>query len=82
MPTERGDMDRYRLLARRTLVLGGLKAGMISLLVGRMYYLQVVESRRYQMLAEDNRISMQLIAPSRGLIVDRFGVPMAGNDQN
>jgi len=75
-------MDRYRLLTRRSLVLGGLKAGMISLLVGRMYYLQVVDSRRYQMLAEDNRISMQLIAPSRGLIVDRFGVPMAGNDQN
>ena len=82
MATERGDADRYRMLARRTLVLGGLQAGMIATLVGRMYYLQVVESRRYQMLAEDNRISMRLLAPSRGLIVDRFGVPMATNDQN
>lgn len=82
MATERGDMERYRLLTRRTLVLGGLQAGMISLLVGRMYYLQVVESKRYQMLAEDNRISMRLLAPSRGLIVDRFGTPIAGNDQN
>ena len=82
MPTERGDMERYRTLARRTVMLGGLQAGMISLLVGRMYYLQVIESRRYQMLADDNRISMRLIAPSRGLITDRAGVLLANNDQN
>jgi penicillin-binding protein 2 len=47
-----------------------------------MYFLQVVDSRRYQMLADDNRISMQLIAPSRGLVVDRAGIVMANNDQN
>jgi penicillin-binding protein 2 len=82
MPVERGDNERYRVLTRRTLVLGGLQAGMISLLVGRMYYLQVVESSRYKMLADDNRISMRLIAPSRGLIVDRAGLVMANNDQN
>jgi penicillin-binding protein 2 len=82
MATERGDMERYRQLTRRTLMLGGLQAGMISLLVGRMYYLQVVESPRYKMLADDNRISMRLIAPSRGLIVDRAGIVVANNDQN
>ena len=82
MATERGDMERYRTLARRTVMLGGLQAGMISLLVGRMYFLQVVDSKRYQMLADTNRISMRLIAPSRGLIVDRVGVPVANNDQN
>jgi penicillin-binding protein 2 len=82
MPTERGDMERYRTLARRTVMLGGLQAGMIALLVGRMYYLQVVEAKRYQMLADDNRISMRLIAPSRGLITDRAGVLLANNDQN
>ena len=82
MATERGDNERYRQLTRRTLMLGGLQAGMISLLVGRMYYLQVVESGRYKMLADDNRISMRLIAPSRGLIVDRAGIVVANNDQN
>jgi penicillin-binding protein 2 len=82
MANERGDMERYRMLTRRTLVLGGLQAGMISLLVGRMYYLQVVESQRYKMLADDNRISTRLLAPSRGLIVDRAGIVMANNDQN
>ncbi|CAK0751117.1 penicillin-binding protein 2 [Azospirillaceae bacterium] len=76
------DTDRYRTLARRTLVLGGIKLGLLSTLVGRLYYLQVVESARYTMLAEENRISLRLVAPSRGLIVDRAGVPLAINQQN
>ncbi|MFP5517000.1 MAG: penicillin-binding protein 2, partial [Alphaproteobacteria bacterium] len=76
------DTDRSRLLARRALVLGGIKLAGLSALVGRLYYLQVVESARYTMLAEENRISLRLIAPSRGNIVDRFGVPLAVNQQN
>jgi penicillin-binding protein 2 len=31
------------------------------------------------MLADENRISIRLIAPPRGRIVDRFGVPLASN---
>ncbi|WP_207481597.1 penicillin-binding protein 2 [Arenibaculum pallidiluteum] len=76
------DNDRYRLLTRRSLVLGGIKLGLVSTLVGRMYYLQVLESDRYTMLAEENRINMRLVAPSRGQILDRFGVPVAINRQN
>lgn len=76
------DTDRYRLLTRRAAVLGGLKLAGLSALVGRLYYLQVVESARFTMLAEENRISLRLVAPSRGTIVDRFGVPLAVNQQN
>lgn len=76
------DTDRYRTLTRRTLVLGGIKLGLLSTLVGRLYYLQVVQSQKYTMLAEENRISLRLVAPSRGPIVDRFGVPLAVNQQN
>ncbi|MGR0186333.1 penicillin-binding protein 2 [Azospirillum aestuarii] len=76
------DTDRYRLLTRRAAVLGGLKLAGLSALVGRLYYLQVVESARYVMLAEENRISLRLVAPSRGTIVDRFGAPLAVNQQN
>ena len=76
------DTDRYRMVTRRALVLGGLKLGLFSTLVGRLYYLQVVESSRYAMLAEENRISLRLVAPSRGIILDRFGVPLAINQQN
>lgn len=76
------DAERQRMLSRRTLVLGGLKGAAVSALVARLYYLQIVESDRYTTLAEDNRISLRLIAPPRGQILDRFGVPLAVNEQN
>ncbi|WP_114395406.1 penicillin-binding protein 2 [Oleisolibacter albus] len=76
------DAERQRLLTRRTLVLGGMQAAVAGVLVARLYYLQIVEADRYTMLADDNRISLRLIAPPRGLIVDRNGVPLAVNEQN
>ena len=75
------DSDRFRSLTRRAAVLGAVKVGLLGTLVGRMYYLQVTESERYRMLAEENRINMRLLPPSRGLVVDRFGEPLALNRQ-
>ncbi|MFO1145774.1 MAG: hypothetical protein U1E33_04085 [Rhodospirillales bacterium] len=40
-----------------------------------------MESRRYLTLAEDNRINLRLIAPTRGRILDRHGRPLAVNRQ-
>ena len=74
--------ERFKLFARRTFLLAGGQAALLSALVGRMYYLQVLESDRYVTLAEENRINIKLLAPSRGRIVDRFGVPLAANDQD
>ena len=76
------DSDRQRMFSRRAAILAGGKLALLSTLVGRMYYLQVIESDRFQMLADENRINMRLLAPSRGQIVDRFGVPLAINQQN
>lgn len=76
------DSDRTRLFNRRAAVLGGGQALMISALVGRMYYLQVIEADRYRMLAEENRINLRLLPPPRGRILDRFGEPLAVNRQN
>lgn len=76
------ETERYRSLTRRTLVLGGLQTGLFGTLAARMYYLQVVERERYRVLAEENRINIRLSVPSRGRIVDRFGVPLAVNHQN
>lgn len=76
------DSERHKLFSRRTALLGGGKLVLLSALVGRMYYLQVVESERYRMLADENRINFRLLPPSRGRIVDRFGVPVADNQQN
>jgi len=76
------DTDRQRFFTRRAALLAGGQLGLLTALVGRMYYLQVVESERYQTLAEENRINMGLLSPSRGRILDRFGVPVAVNQQN
>lgn len=76
------DSEWVRMFNRRAAVLAGGQAALISALVGRLYYLQVVESDRYVMLAEDNRINMQLLSPPRGRILDRFGQALAINQQN
>jgi len=76
------DSERHKLFSRRAAMLIGGKTVLLSALVGRMYYLQVVDSDRYKTLAEENRINFRLLAPPRGRIVDRFGVPIADNQQN
>lgn len=76
------DGDKGKMLTRRAAMLAGGELFLSSFLLGRMYYLQVLESDRYKTLAEENRISTRLLAPPRGLIFDRFGRPMAQNNQN
>ena len=76
------DNDRYRTFSRRAVFLFSGKFVLMSGLIGRMYYLQVIEGDRYKTLADENRISLKLLAPPRGRIVDRFGRPLAVNQQN
>lgn len=73
------DKDRGRLLTRRAVLIAGGQLGLIGALVGRLYYLQVVQSDRYVMQSDENRINIRLLAPPRGRILDRFGVPLAAN---
>jgi penicillin-binding protein 2 len=40
------------------------------------------QQEKFQTLSDKNRISLRLIAASRGEIMDRFGVPLAINSQN
>ena len=63
-------------------MLAGGKMVLLSALVGRMYYLQVVEAERYRTLSDENRINLRLLPPLRGRIMDRFGIAMADNHQN
>ncbi len=76
------DHSRFKTFSRRAALLGGGKALLFGALAARLYYLQVVESDKYATLAEDNRISLRLLPPPRGRIVDRFGQPLAANEQN
>lgn len=63
------------------MLLGGQLAVMGGL-AWRMRQLQVDEGEKYLMLAEENRINVRLIAPARGEIYDRKGLPLAINRQN
>jgi penicillin-binding protein 2 len=74
--------DRNKIFSRRAALLAGGKLVLFTALAGRMYYLQVLERDKYATLAEENRISLRLLAPPRGRILDRFGVPLAINQEN
>ncbi|MBC6438225.1 MAG: penicillin-binding protein 2 [Rhodobacteraceae bacterium] len=80
--TPRETEDSTRLVSRRALITGGLMAGTGAVLAGRMRYLQVEQTDEFRLLAEENRINIRLLPPVRGLIFDRTGLLLAGNEQN
>ncbi len=71
--------DGIKKMTRRTFVVGGAQLALAFVLFGRMFYLQVMEAEKYQTLADKNRISLKLLPPPRGAILDRNGVPFASN---
>lgn len=79
---ERIEKTRYPVFTRRAAILGAAKVGLFGVLASRLYYLQVIEAEQYKMLADENRMNLRLIAPPRGRILDRRGVPVATNRQN
>ncbi len=48
----------------------------------KLYQVQVVDGARYVTLSDSNRISVRLVAPPRGRVLDRFGAVVAGNRLN
>ncbi len=49
------------------------------IILGRLFYLQVLQGEKYLLLAEKNRISVRMTMPTRGIIYDRNGVKLAEN---
>jgi len=79
---DRKDKSRYETFSRRAMLLGGGMTAVFGVLAGRLYQLQILQGDRYMTQAEDNRVNQRLVAPLRGRIFDRFGVPLAANRQN
>ena len=71
-----------RMITRRTLLLGGMQAAMVTVLALRMRSMQIERADQFRLLSEGNSVKLRLIAPARGLILDRNGVVLAGNVQN
>jgi len=62
---------------RRLSIAGVLVALAFGGLLARFFYLQVIQHRHYQTLAETNRIAIVPIVPNRGVIRDRNGIVLA-----
>ena len=61
----------------RAIVAGLLVFAAISLVVWRMTQLQVVDHEHFTTLSQENRVKVLPLPPTRGLIYDRFGKPLA-----
>ena len=73
--------ESSRRITRRGLLLAGGQAGFMALLAARMRYMQVDQADEFRLLAEENRVNIRLIPPSRGEIFDRNGRVIARNEQ-
>ena len=80
--TPQENTDSARLIGRRAAILGGVQLAAAGALVLRMRQMQLAEADQYRLLAEENRINIRLLPPARGLITDRAGKVLAGNEQN
>ncbi len=65
--------------SRRAVLLGGTMGAVALTLAGRMTWLSILEGDKYRVASESNRVSLRMIPPRRGWIVDRSGKPLALN---
>ncbi len=74
------DHEKDAQLVRRRVFVGvAIVLVMVTVLIARMYYLQVVQYEHHSTLSENNRVHVQPIPPNRGLIFDRDGRIIADN---
>jgi penicillin-binding protein 2 len=74
--------ERQGVFHRRSVLLGGLAGLGITALGGRLAYLQILQTNRYEKLATSNQFNFKLVPAPRGLIVDRNGAILAANRPN
>ncbi|NBB97340.1 MAG: penicillin-binding protein 2 [Alphaproteobacteria bacterium] len=82
---KRSDRDKElsrRMITRRALGLGAIMSGVTGTLMWRLRDMQLDQADAFRLLAEENRINLRLLPPTRGLIHDRNGVLLASNEQN
>ncbi len=73
------DFLENRLIRRRLVLSAIITVILLSLVLGRLYVLQIVEHEHFATLSDSNRIRIKALPPTRGLIFDRHGVVMANN---
>ena len=74
--------DHFResqIFNQRVLIASLIMFILLVLLLIRLVYLQISNQQYYSTLSENNRVSIQPIPPTRGLIFDRNGILLAQN---
>ena len=69
-------------IIRRVAILGSFKLFIFSIIIGKLYKLQVIDREKYKTLANNNSINIVLHAPIRGKILDSNGNIIADNRKN
>ena len=75
----RNEWLEQHLFRVRAILVGVIGFLLLAVVVGRLFYLQIVSYKHFTTLAESNRLRTEQITPPRGLIFDRNGVPLAEN---
>ncbi len=71
---DRRDSGRPRIIALAVFTMAAL-----LVVVGQLWYLQVLEGGRFLDASDKNRIRVRPIAAPRGILVDRNGLPLVDN---
>ncbi len=64
---------------RRVMVLAGIVTAAFLVVIGQLWYLQVLEGGRFLDASDKNRLRIRPIAAPRGILFDRNGVPLVDN---
>jgi penicillin-binding protein 2 len=68
-----------RLFADRAFVTGALVFAAMLLVIGRLAHLQIDNHEHFSTLSKDNRVRLEPLPPTRGLIYDANGTLLANN---
>ena len=73
------NIRKSKLINRRMFIASAAKAVIFFGIIGRLFYLQVEQNKKYLTLSDRNRIRENKLPPIRGEFKDYFGKIIAGN---
>lgn len=75
MDSRTSNRTRTSIRALQVIILG-----LCLVVLGRVFYLQIIQYETYSVLGEENSIRQEYVSPARGLIYDRNGVLLVDNE--
>lgn len=75
MITNQSNRTRTSIRALQVIMIG-----LCIVVLGRVFYLQIIQYETYSVLGEENSLRQEYVTPARGLIYDRNGVLIVDNE--